>query len=237
MKTLLCLLALCLMLSTGAVAQRSMTWGETKNSIWGDPKEMDDYEVHAYFKNTLATPMQCVLGEVSRDFKDSDFISVCWDVCYTEDKPGRIYPKISVDAEAICNNLVCHFIPGPSLGVRRASYLVTNDLNTDTLIADFTFFVTPTGVKKSVRVSSNSFSAYPNPASASTTVQYAFAGQTKDANITLYNMLGREMLTMPVEDNNGTVQLNLKNLTPGVYFYALEVNGKKVATKRLVVAH
>jgi hypothetical protein len=50
-------------------------------------------------------------------------------------------------------------------------------------------------------------------------------------------MLGAVVRTEAVSEIQGTVKMDVSTLENGVYFTSMEVDGKQVATKRLVVSH
>jgi hypothetical protein len=53
----------------------------------------------------------------------------------------------------------------------------------------------------------------------------------------VYNMLGAVVKTENITDASGAVRMDVSTLENGVYFTSLEVAGKQVSTKRLVVTH
>lgn len=81
-----------------------------------------------------------------------------------------------------------------------------------------------------------SLSAYPNPvAGGEVTFTYDVAGGVGGAQLVLYNALGERALVRSVSTSNGRATVPTANLAPGVWFAALEQNGRMIATRRLVV--
>lgn len=79
-------------------------------------------------------------------------------------------------------------------------------------------------------------SVYPNPSRGQVTVQLnQKAGQ--DYKLRLSNIIGQEVRTIALKPELTTTGLpvDLSDLHAGVYFYSLLVDGKVVATKRLVL--
>jgi len=87
------------------------------------------------------------------------------------------------------------------------------------------------------------FKNVPNPLNSSTKFQFTL-DKASMVSVSIYNILGElvktlpEVMTQPDEtahvywngkDNNG------KDLTPGVYFYNLIMNGKTIETKKLII--
>lgn len=82
-----------------------------------------------------------------------------------------------------------------------------------------------------------SFSAYPNPATSSVTFQYTLANRSASdaANIVITNLIGNKVRVIPVAGNSGKKTVDLSNMVAGIYFYSMEINGKPVSTKKLIV--
>ena len=71
--------------------------------------------------------------------------------------------------------------------------------------------------------------AYPNPASNFVN----FDCEMQNATIAIYNMMGQEVIRQDVNDSH--VSINISDLTDGIYFYSILVNGEAVKTSKLVV--
>ncbi|AKD56283.1 T9SS type A sorting domain-containing protein [Spirosoma radiotolerans] len=78
--------------------------------------------------------------------------------------------------------------------------------------------------------------AYPNPADDVAELDYQFSGPG-DAKLILLNVLGAPIAEYELERNATRVRIGTRLLDTGYYLYQLSVDGKKVATKRLLVRH
>ncbi|MBN8821182.1 MULTISPECIES: T9SS type A sorting domain-containing protein [unclassified Spirosoma] len=82
--------------------------------------------------------------------------------------------------------------------------------------------------------------AYPNPADDVAELDYQFAGTGSEAKLALLNILGTPVAgyeQIELEPGNRKVRIVTRPLDTGYYLYQLTVDGKKVATKRLLVRH
>lgn len=81
------------------------------------------------------------------------------------------------------------------------------------------------------------FQNYPNPFNPETTISYALKADSK-VKLSVFNMKG-EMVAGLVDKQqkagSHTVNFNAEGLTSGIYFYSLELDGKAIATKKMVV--
>ncbi|GAB3574453.1 hypothetical protein GCM10027578_37130 [Spirosoma luteolum] len=78
---------------------------------------------------------------------------------------------------------------------------------------------------------------YPNPASDWAEISYQITGPVSDARLVLINVLGSPVAEYPLEKNDHKIRIQTGDMMTGVYFYQLSVDGKKVATKKLLVRH
>lgn len=76
---------------------------------------------------------------------------------------------------------------------------------------------------------------FPNPASEAVRIDYT-TGLAPGATLRLYDFLGKTVRTLSLRRGVGQVTIELSGLPPGLYFYSLEVEGKVVATRRLVIS-
>ncbi|UCE66248.1 MAG: T9SS type A sorting domain-containing protein [Candidatus Zixiibacteriota bacterium] len=77
---------------------------------------------------------------------------------------------------------------------------------------------------------------YPNPFNASTTIRFIMP-QSQHVKLTIYDLLGRQVQTLPYEYKQAgvhTVTFDASHLASGVYFYRLQA-GDNVETRRMVL--
>ena len=82
--------------------------------------------------------------------------------------------------------------------------------------------------------------AYPNPADDMVELDYQFTGPVAEAKLALLNVLGTPVSgyeQIELQHSDRKVRIVTRPLDTGYYLYQLTVDGKKVATKRLLVRH
>jgi Secretion system C-terminal sorting domain len=79
---------------------------------------------------------------------------------------------------------------------------------------------------------------HPNPATSSTTIDYSLPAGAGAAFCQIYGLSGNMIaaVSLPTAQGKSQVQVNTAQLAAGMYIYALVVDGKVLATKKLVVA-
>ena len=78
---------------------------------------------------------------------------------------------------------------------------------------------------------------YPNPFNPTTNIIYEVAN-SGNVEITVYDLIGRKIKTLVNEiKNSGTYEVSFdgSNLTSGVYFYRLQVDGNSVVKQMLLL--
>lgn len=79
--------------------------------------------------------------------------------------------------------------------------------------------------------------AYPNPADEFVELDYQFSGMNGEASLGLLNILGAPVAEHKLDRSDRKIRIATRDLPTGYYLYRLSVDGKKVATKRLLVRH
>lgn len=80
------------------------------------------------------------------------------------------------------------------------------------------------------------FQNSPNPFNETTVIKYSLPLSAESANIIFFDLNGTHHITIKAEVSaDGRIILNARELSPGMYIYALVVDGKEVASKRLIV--
>lgn len=115
----------------------------------------------------------------------------------------------------------------------------------DNMFSASEFTVTPNGPGcnsgtgigiKEAKSSVSNLSFYPNPASSNGTIEISLIENVK-MDIVVMNSVGQNVYSTSVEGNAGTnkVDINLSNLSSGLYFYQVKVSNGKAVTKKFVV--
>ncbi|MES2592175.1 MAG: T9SS type A sorting domain-containing protein [Bacteroidota bacterium] len=95
-------------------------------------------------------------------------------------------------------------------------------------------YLCATGVDEDVVEPATISFAYPNPANSSVAFKYAMNGGT-DGKIIFYDMVGKAVKTVTLNDKQGTAKVNITDLTAGIYFYTFMVDQKAISTRKLIV--
>jgi Secretion system C-terminal sorting domain len=78
---------------------------------------------------------------------------------------------------------------------------------------------------------------YPNPANDVAELDYQVVGNVNEARVMLLDVLGSPVANFVLDRSDRKLRLNTRDLPTGYYFYQLTLDGRKVATKKLLVRH
>lgn len=77
---------------------------------------------------------------------------------------------------------------------------------------------------------------YPNPASSYLFIEYDVIF-VKEAKIQIYNSIGAVVYTKTLEDKKGNFKISVSDYKNGLYFCSLQIDGKLLNTKKILINH
>ena len=78
---------------------------------------------------------------------------------------------------------------------------------------------------------------YPNPASSFAYIDYSVYGNFNSANVSFFNLLGKQIADYTLNKYSDKLKVTTSTWESGIYMYQLIIDGKKIATKKLLVRH
>lgn len=79
--------------------------------------------------------------------------------------------------------------------------------------------------------------AFPNPANDYTEIDYQVTNGIGTTKIALFNVIGNNVAEYDLDRNERQLRIQTREMPTGVYFYRLILDGKAVATKKLLIRH
>jgi hypothetical protein len=83
-------------------------------------------------------------------------------------------------------------------------------------------------------VAAVAINAYPNPATSKVTFEHSIPGLQNGSLLVIRNITGVVVYSEMIANNPKTI-VSIENFNSGIYFYSIEVNGKAIATKKLII--
>lgn len=78
---------------------------------------------------------------------------------------------------------------------------------------------------------------YPNPANDYAYLDYKILGNFDTGNVSFFNLLGKQIAEYEIGRTTDKLKVNTSSWESGIYMYQLVIDGKKIATKKLLVRH
>lgn len=123
---------------------------------------------------------------------------------------------------------------------------VINEFYKDLLLKNTSKVISPKAVYEAENLSKDRLfvdnelsisNIYPNPANDVAYLDYKLNNSNKAAKVSFHNILGGQMGDYDLDSFDNKLTVQTRTWDNGVYFYQLILDGKKVATKKLLVRH
>ena len=193
--------------------------------------DYEDFDI----KNNSSHAIQVWVRKVYLNVCPNTLNNVCWGIC-SED--FLIGPNEILANTLNTTDFSFHYNPNHQIGSSLIRYVFFRDGSPDDSVCFNIKFrhLNDVGINE---INNNYLfsNVYPNPASNFATFNYSFSANMNHANIVVADLLGKEILSIPLSNNEGKATINTKNIANGIYIYSLQLNGRNVNTKKLIINH
>ncbi|MFN2394274.1 MAG: T9SS type A sorting domain-containing protein [Bacteroidales bacterium] len=248
MKKLILSIAIAISFSLMSVAQIILS-DEVGNNITNDTLVVDgftnqDYiKAQVYFTNDSNETHEVFVRKIEHDIVDGSECTFCWeDYCFSPtffevEDPITIEPGETSSS----TDFYSDFYP---MGIEGTSYVefeFFNDrdsFNEVSVIIKFVITDDQTSVFQPELARWALSNPQPNPARGFTWIDYSVPPQSRNAQIVIRNLLGKQVYTENLNfGNNNRIRINTQNFNNGIYIYSLIVDNQVVESKRMVVTN
>ena len=241
MKNYLLIFTALLLFSNVGVSQnieihntRSFDLTNGQLTVVGSP---DEFEIEAdlVILNTSDSEMSIKVRRTIISVEDGTSNAFCWTGCYFPSINESPSP-VTLSAGDSTLNFSGHFKPLGIVGTNVIAYTFFDENNiSDSSRIEIVYDIKTSSINEQ-NILHTSMSIYPNPVSSYAVVNYSLK-HNSNANLTVYNMLGKQEMNYKLNSNTEKINIDLSTLTNGTYFYSIIVEGKIEGTKRFVVNH
>jgi hypothetical protein len=208
------------------------------NSIITRPGHANDSEIVSYLfvKNNTSSTLGVKVKKVEISLITGTVNSFCWGVCF----PPNIFVSadpVNINAHATDSaDFSGHYNPQGFVGISTVRYVFFNAANpTDTVCVNISYNGQPVGIPTQT-IKNTLSGAYPNP--ANNTVNFEYSLNTENtASVVIRNLLGTVVKKSDLSNTETRLSVFTGDLPEGIYFYSLEVDGKTLTTRKLIVKH
>lgn len=128
------------------------------------------------------------------------------------------------------------YYPIENTGTSIIRYVVFDEANPDDSAFVDIYYEVGVGIEENVLTQDYISSLYPNPANDHVSFDYELLDDS-DAYISVYDIVGKEIIKRDMTYKEGTIRINTNNLLTGFYYYSFFINNENVRTSRLMIAH
>jgi hypothetical protein len=160
---------------------------------------------------------------------------ICFGVnCYPPSTDTSSVVRV-VPVGVIDSSFLSHYSPYTLPGITSITYVFFESHGSATAEVTVKYHLSPLSLGSELNAFEIS-AAYPNPASASTSIEYNIPSG-KNGKILLRNLLGIVVREIALEKQEGKAVINTIDLKDGLYFYSVLINNKVEVTRKLVIRH
>jgi hypothetical protein len=210
----------------------------TNNATVTRQGHVNDDEIVSYIfvRNTTAAPIDVLVRKVEISVVAGSVNTFCWGLCFPPDTYVSPNPLNLHAMTTDSINFSGHFNPTGFAGVSEIRYVFYNRLNpSDSVCVNISYNVLYVGINNPV-VQNTLSGAYPNPANNTVNFEYSLnTGNT--GNVIIRNLLGSVVKKSVFNGSEGKLAVYTGDLPEGIYFYSLDVDGKTMTTRKLIVRH
>jgi hypothetical protein len=214
--------------STGPLANNSNI---SRNGHVND----DEIVCHVFVTNTTPDPIDVIVKKVEINVVSGSVNTFCWGLCF----PPNIYqsPPFAVNGNRTDSvNFSGHYNPTGFVGTTLIRYVFFEQSDpSDSVCVNVTYNALEVGVLNPSAKNILS-GAYPNPANSIVNFDYCLSTENA-GSVVIRNLLGSVVRKSVLTGTEGKLALFTGDLPEGIYFYSLDVEGKALITRKLIVRH
>ncbi len=203
------------------------------------PTEWGEIELKLQIRNLTDQQLNVVVEKDTVKIVNGTTNYFCWESCL--DANATISRPKVLEPNAVDDGLSFHYQVDPNYSDDESSYIVGTsvikyyaylaDNADDKVCIEIWFGYGASGIDEN-KISFGH--AYPNPASSMVHFNYQLP-TTGNVSVSVYNLLGQEVLSQQLDALEGQAALSVADLTDGIYFCNLKVDGRAVKTEKFVV--
>jgi hypothetical protein len=215
--------------STGPIANNSIIYKS------GTPTD-DELVSFVFVTNNSANSIPVIVRKVVLDTIAGSINMFCWGSCFASTVYLSPTPISILPGRTDSTNFSGHYVPNTYPGVSRMRYVFFNRSNqSDSVCVNIYYSAFPLGTE-TLSENGKLSNAFPNPANNYTTISYSLTG-AESGSMIIRNIVGSVVKEVPLNGDSEKASIFTGDLSEGVYFYSLHVEGKMDISRKLIVRH
>jgi len=205
--------------------------------VWGDAGGDFELVFEAYLKNGTDQDLRIAAARETLSAIDGTENSFCWSGnCYssTTDTSLAEYDMLIPAGQTSADVFSGHYTHNNKYGETMVKYTLFergNVENNATIVVIYKYSLT--GIEANAEKISVS-DVYPNPATGMVNIDYNLSNASS-ASVKIVNLLGSVVKSVNLSGGSNKTSIDVSDLTQGVYFYSVLVDGNVYKTRKLIV--
>jgi hypothetical protein len=195
----------------------------------------DEIACHVFVTNNTASPINVIVKKVEIDIVSGSLNTFCWGLCF----PPNVFvsPPFGLNGNTTDSiNFSGHYNPLTFAGTSIIRYVFYDSANpNDSVCVNVSYDALYVGISNNVQKTVLS-GAYPNPANNMVNFDYSLNTENT-GRVIIRNLVGSVVKESVLTGTTGKLSVLTGDLTEGIYFYSLDVDGKTMTTRKLIVRH
>jgi hypothetical protein len=134
-------------------------------------------------------------------------------------------------------SFIAHMLPHETVGVSVVKYCFWDNNNmADSACVTVTYDILPVGVDESSDLAAEIGNVYPNPVNGTANFAYVVEGNPQVKEVLVYDLLGNVVSQSTLDGFQGVHNYDTSNLSTGLYFVTVQLDGTPVSTKKFTVS-
>lgn len=203
------------------------------------PQINQDLAFHAYITNVGNSSIDLrvfrqTLSSASGHTNNFCIGPACYPDFVDTSSVNDIIPMAPQDIET---TFIAHMLPHEVAGVSVVKYCFYDNNNmADSACVTVTYDILATGVDEATNTSAQVGDVYPNPANSTANFAYVIEGNPQVKEVVVYDLLGNVVDHSTLNDLQGVHNYDTSNLSGGLYFMTVQLDGTPVSTKKFTVS-
>lgn len=193
-------------------------------------------KVPVRFKNTSDKTITLIIRKAGGELGSTQRSFFCFDNNCLDQKIEDYILK--VEPGQTLTNFQVALDAGLSAGESSVQYVVFNKSQPGQLL-EFTLNYSVEEKSEKPNIYDSRFitlhDVYPNPVTDNATVVYKILNDRVSARIRLHNLLGNVVADYELSPSDTQLRLRVDDLSEGIYFYTLYLEGESVVTRKLII--
>jgi hypothetical protein len=186
--------------------------------------------------NVTGHPLNVMVKKTLISVVDGTVNSMCWGMCVEP----FVFVAGPVEMPGITDTVIFssdYYIENKT-GISIIRYTFYSESNpTDSICFKIKYIHPPDAGINEMYKNYLFTNAYPNPVNNVTSINYSYSLDVNKASIVVNDLLGKVVKEIPLSAKQGKVSISTVDIANGIYLYSLQLNGKTVNTRKLIVNH